>query len=257
MVSRNCFSTVDVESTNLGLSCQGLDCLDDLGNSEDRAIVMGARCVTGHEEMSSCLAASIGLREVGCITVCCKDHVTCLVCHNGIGACGRVVQELLDLDHCVLGGICLLGGNRAKSSKVCAVEASCIVEERADYLLNILLVLFGEGWGRVYGLRILFGCTVHRFDVRIRLMLRLCWWRMLESDESLRYIIEHGDMDVFVDVVPVDIHSKIACIAPVLGAFVVFFQDVREVLDMFTANVFDAEVINTKCEGYWLKILLP
>jgi hypothetical protein len=189
--------------------------------------------------------------------VCCKDHVTCMVGHNGIRVCGRVVQQLLDLDHCVLGGICLLGGNGAQSSKHCAVNASCIVEERADYLLNILLVLFGEGWGCVYGLCVLFGCTVRGFEVRIRLMLGLCWWCMLESDEILSYIIEHRDMDIFVDVVPVNIHSKIACTAPVLGAFVVFFQDAREVLDVFMANAFDAKVINAECEGYRAKIVLP
>jgi hypothetical protein len=39
----------------------------------------------------------------------------------------------------------------------------------------------------------------------------------LELDECLRYIIEHGDMDVFVDVVSVNIHSKIMCAVPVLG----------------------------------------
>jgi hypothetical protein len=138
-----------------------------MGASEDRAIVMGARCTPGHEEMSSCLAASIGLQEVGCITVCRKDHVTCLVGRDGIGTCGCIVQELFDLDHCVLGGICLLGGNGAQSSKHCAVNASCIVEECADYLLNVLLVLFGEGWGHVNGPRILFGCTICGFDVGI------------------------------------------------------------------------------------------
>jgi hypothetical protein len=156
-----------------------------LGISEDRAIVMRARCVTGHEEISSCLAVRVGLREVGCITVCCKDHVTCLVGHDGIGMCERVVQELFDLDHCVLGGICLLGGNGAQSSKHCAVNALCIVEERANYLLNILLVLFGEGWGCVNGLRILFGCTIRGFDVGIRLMLGfvggVCWNPMSAS----------------------------------------------------------------------------
>ncbi len=66
--------------------------------------------------MSSCLTASIGLQEVGCITVCCKDHVTCLVGYNGIRMCERIVQELFDLDHCVLSKICLLGGNGAQSS---------------------------------------------------------------------------------------------------------------------------------------------
>ncbi len=80
---------------------------------------------------------------------------------------------------------------------------------------------------------------------------------MLETDECLRYLIKHGDMDTFCDVIPVDSHSKIACTAPVLGAFVVFFQDAREVLNMFTADVFDAKVVYAECEGYWAKILLP
>ncbi len=88
-------------------------------------------------------------------------------------------------------------------------------------------------------------------------MLRLCWWRVLELDECLRYIIKHGDMDVFVDVVPVDIHSKIACAVPVSGALVVIIQDAGEVLDVLTADVFDAKVVNTECEGDWVKIVSP
>ena len=71
------------------------------------------------------------------------------------------------------------------------------------------------------------------------------------------YIIEHGDMDIVVDVVPVDIHSEIACAAPVLGAFVVFFQDAGEVLVVFMANVFDAKVVYAECEGYRAKIVSP
>jgi hypothetical protein len=88
-------------------------------------------------------------------------------------------------------------------------------------------------------------------------VLRLCWWRVLELDECLRYIIKHGDMDVFVDVVPVDIHSKIACAVPVSGALVVIIQDAGEVLDVLTADVFDAKVVNTECEGDWVKIVSP
>ncbi len=106
---------------------------------------MGARCVAGHEEMSSCSTASIGPREVECITVCCEDHVTCWVGHDGIGMCERVVQELFDLDHCVLGRIRLLGGNGAQSSKHCAVNALCIVEECAYYLLNLFLSSLERG----------------------------------------------------------------------------------------------------------------
>jgi hypothetical protein len=61
----------------------------------------------------------------------------------------------------------------------------------------------------------------------------------------------------FVDVVPVNIHSEIACAIPVLGAFVVFIQDAGEVLNMFTANVFGADIVNAACEGDWVKIVLP
>ncbi len=126
------------------------------------------------------------------------------------------------------------------------------------YLLNVLLVLFAEGWGRVNGLWILFGCTIRGFDVGIWLMLGLCWWHMLESDECLRYIIKHANMDIFVDVlVPVNINSKIGCAAPVLGAFVVFFQDAGEVFNVFMANVFNAKVVNAECKGYQAKIVSP
>jgi hypothetical protein len=80
---------------------------------------------------------------------------------------------------------------------------------------------------------------------------------MLEMDECLRYVMKHGYMDTFVAVVPVDSYSKIACAAPVIGAFVVFFQDAGEVLNMLTADVFDAKVVYAKCEGYQAKIVSP
>ncbi len=63
----------------------------------------------------------------------------------------------------------------------------------------------------------------------------------MEADECLRYVIKHGDTDTFVDVVPVDSHSEIAYTAPVLRAFVVFFQDAGEVLNVFAADVFNAK----------------
>jgi hypothetical protein len=88
-------------------------------------------------------------------------------------------------------------------------------------------------------------------------MLGFCQWHVLEADKCLRYVIKHGDMDTFGDVVPVDSHSKIACAAPFLGAFVVFFQDAGEVLNMFMANGFDAKVVYAECEGYWAEIVSP
>jgi hypothetical protein len=133
-----------------------------------------------------------------------------------------------------------------RAVSIVLLKKMCIVEEHADYLLDVLLVLFGERWGCTNDLHILSVCTVQGFDVGIWLVLRLCQWRVLESDECLRYIIEHGSMDVFVDVVLVDIHSKIACAVPVMGAFIVFIQDAGEVINVFTANVFDAKVVNAE-----------
>ncbi len=91
----------------------------------------------------------------------------------------------------------------------------------------------------------------------IQLVLRLCRWRVLELDECFRYIIKHGDMDIFVDVVPVDIHSKSVCAVPVLEAFVVFIQDAGEVLNMITDNILDTKFVNAECEGDWAKIVSP
>ncbi len=87
-------------------------------------------------------------------------------------------------------------------------------------------------------------------------MLGLCRWHVLEADECLGYVTKHGDMDIFY-VVPVDSHSKLVWAVPVLGAFVVFFQDAGEVRNMFMANVFDAKVIYAECEGYRAKIVSP
>jgi hypothetical protein len=42
-----------------------------------------------------------------------------------------------------------------------------------------------------------------------------------------------------------------------LGAFVVFIQDAEEVLNVFTADVFDAKVVNAECEGDQEKIVSP
>ncbi len=41
MASRDCFPTVDVESSDFGLGCQGYDCLDDLGDSRTAPLLWG------------------------------------------------------------------------------------------------------------------------------------------------------------------------------------------------------------------------
>ncbi len=48
---------------------------------------------------------------------------------------------------------------------------------------------------------------------------------MLKSNECIRYIVQHQDMDVFVDVVPVEVHAQVAGAVPVVRAFVMFIED--------------------------------
>jgi hypothetical protein len=37
----------------------------------------------------------------------------------------------------------------------------------------------------------------------------------------------------------------------------VFIQDAGDVLNVFTANIFDAKVVNAECEGDWVEIESP
>ncbi len=60
--------------------------------------------------MSACPAACVGFQKVGGIAVTGKYHVACLICDDGIGMCGGVVEKLMDYCFGVLHWICLLCG---------------------------------------------------------------------------------------------------------------------------------------------------
>ncbi len=46
--------------------------------------------------MSACPAACVGFQKVGGIAVTCKYHVACLICDDGVGMCGGIVEKLMD-----------------------------------------------------------------------------------------------------------------------------------------------------------------
>jgi hypothetical protein len=52
-------SAVYLESSHLGLCCQGHDCFDYLCNYKDGAIVWQFGGVSGHRKMSACPAACL------------------------------------------------------------------------------------------------------------------------------------------------------------------------------------------------------
>jgi hypothetical protein len=64
-------------------------------------------------------------------------------------------------------------------------------------------------------------------------------------------------MDMAVVVVPIQCYSDVSFACPITGKFVVFFKCVLEMLCMFFANVFDAEIINNQCELYGSCVVLP
>ncbi len=58
-------------------------------------------------------------------------------------------------------------------------------------------------------------------------------------------------------VVPIQCYPNVSFACPVTCKFVVFFECILEMLCMFFANVFDAEIINNQCELYVSCVVLP
>ncbi len=62
-------------------------------------------------------------------------------------------------------------------------------------------------------------------------------------------------MAIFV--VPIKCYPDVSFACPIACKFVVFFECIFEMLCMFFANVFDAEIINNQCELYGSCAVLP
>jgi hypothetical protein len=57
-------------------------------------------------------------------------------------------------------------------------------------------------------------------------------------------------MDVVLVVVLIQCYPDVSFACPITCKFVVFFKCILEMLCMFVANVFDAEIINNQCKLY-------
>jgi hypothetical protein len=64
-------------------------------------------------------------------------------------------------------------------------------------------------------------------------------------------------MDLVLVVVLVQCYPDVPFSCPIARKFVVFFKCVLEMLCMFFTNVFDAKVIDNKCELYGSCVVLP
>jgi hypothetical protein len=58
-------------------------------------------------------------------------------------------------------------------------------------------------------------------------------------------------------VVPIQCYPDVLFACPIACKIVVFFECVLEMLCMFVADVFDAEIIDNQCELYGSCVMLP
>ncbi len=64
-------------------------------------------------------------------------------------------------------------------------------------------------------------------------------------------------MEVALVVVPIQCYPDVLFACPIACKFVVFFECVLEMLCMFFADVFDAEIMDNQCELYGSCVVLP
>jgi hypothetical protein len=64
-------------------------------------------------------------------------------------------------------------------------------------------------------------------------------------------------MDLVVIVVPVHVHAKVLVSIPVNGTFVVFLEDLREMVGVHPPDVLDVKVVNTESEQERPPVMFP
>ena len=76
------------------------------------------------------------------------------------------------------------------------------------------------------------------------------------DEESVNVVI-HGEAAGAHGVIPGQVDASIEVAKPVLGEVVVLFYDVREVMGVLNANIFDAKVVYDEGEHDGLPFVLP
>jgi hypothetical protein len=57
-------------------------------------------------------------------------------------------------------------------------------------------------------------------------------------------------MDFSMLIVPINVHAEVFLAIPILRALVVHVENLEQMLGVFSANVFHAEIVNAEREGY-------
>ena len=64
-------------------------------------------------------------------------------------------------------------------------------------------------------------------------------------------------MDLALGVVPIHVHSNVACSGPIDGADIVFVENLGEMVGVFFAIIFYAKVVDAEGEGDGTQIMSP
>ena len=85
----------------------------------------------------------------------------------------------------------------------------------------------------------------------MRLVLGAARHSMVELDECLFDVEEHGDVDLAALIIPVEVNAKVALSCPIMGDGVMLLKDSHEVLRILFAYIFYSKVFNIKPEADW------
>ena len=171
-------------------------------------------------------------------------HVTGTVSDGRVVVSDRVVEQLFDLFEGVFGGGCLLGCDVSQCCEHGTVHYPRIVEECADNLLDESFSGRIESGGCIFVVGELLFCSIFWGNMCMWLVWWSFWSWVVETGECFLYVVWHEDVDSLVFVVPIDCQANVVAAFPLVADGVVFFDGLHEVFGVFSAHVFDAEIID-------------
>ena len=80
---------------------------------------------------------------------------------------------------------------------------------------------------------------------------------MAEMSECFGDVVKHLDVDLALGVVPIHVHSNVACSGAIDRADIVFVENLGKMVGTFFANVFYAKVVGAEGEGNGEPIVSP
>jgi len=173
-----------------------------------------------------------------------EDHVAGAEGDAVVGVGGDVVQELVDGGIGCFGGGGLFGADRAEGDEELVVDGAGEVEQGADDALDAANAVLVKGRARVgFHDELAFAAVLDGLALVGR---ELAFARpgMAIFGQQLGNVAFHREAASAADVVPLEVDAGELRALPILGDVVVFFEDGGEVLCVFAADVFDAEIVN-------------